>query len=173
MSLMVNLNPDPSCLKEAWWKHQGTIAAQDSDGRWKYSCKDTTSPGIAFAPTSKQFGRDRFGKVMVGIVECSQAQNTFPITGLSTCRNLCRGTASDRRFWIAGEMYDGGALAHELQFIGNQYKGWVKLLGSAVYTMDDWLKVKRLVDDGQLPYPWWGTPTKAVAGSPMGPVLIP
>lgn len=172
MTEMRNLNPDPSCLRKAWWKNNWVTATQCSDNRWKYTNTDT-SRNWGFAAVRKM-GEDRYGRVLCAIVETDSKPSNFPISTINSVDDVRKGTISDTRYWIAGTMNRNGALAHELQ-ISSAIPA-MKLLASAVYTPEDWAHVQALLTKNEPPklfYPWWGTPTAATPSAPLPPVLVP
>ena len=167
-----NLNPDPSCLRQSWWKNDWVTATQCPDNRWKYTNTDT-SKEWGFAAVRKM-GEERYGRVLCAIVETDSKPPIFPVTAINSVDNVQKGTISDTRYWIAGTMNREGALAHELQM--NTAITALKLLASAVYTPEDWTHVQALLANNAPPrllYPWWGTPTAATQSAPQPPVLIP
>lgn len=172
MSEIWNLNPDPSCLRQAWWKTANTTAKRCSDNRWKYTNTDTSKNwGFAAVP---RMGEDRYGRVLCAIVETDSKPSNFPAFTINSVDNVWKGAISDTRYWIAGTMNREAALAHELQ-ISSAIPA-MKLLASAVYTPEGWAHVQALLAKTEPPklfYPWWGTPTSATQSTPQPPVLIP
>ena len=172
MTEIRNLNPDPSCLRQAWWKTANTTATQCSDNRWKYTNTDT-SKNWAFTAIPRMY-EERYGLVLCAIVETDSKPSGFPVAQIKSADDVRNGTISDTRYWIAGTMNRNGSWGHELQ-ISSAIPA-MKLLASAVYTPEDWAHVQALLAKNEPPklfYPWWGTPTAATPSAPLPPVLVP
>ena len=83
---------------------------------------------------------------------------------------FCR--ISDTRYWVSGRLNNLGSLWHELQ-IKPELDTTVKLLGSALYTPEDWVLVGEMVDTGVLQIPWFAVPKTAPGDDEPQPVLMP
>lgn len=166
-----NLQQDPYSRAAGRWGVNVNVT-EDADSRRVYSCADTTKTW-AFS-VLQQTGSDRYGKTLVAVIELGQPVDLAGTTLLKmNCADdvtFCR--ISDTRYWVSGRLNNLGSLWHELQ-IKPELDTTVKLLGSALYTPEDWVLVREMVDTGVLQIPWFAVPKTAPGDDEPQPVLMP
>lgn len=168
-----NLQQDPYSRVRPMWSLYTNVTEDPADGRQVYSCADATQQLWAFS-VLQQSSKDRFGRTLVSVIELGR-----PVTlaGTTLIRLSCADDVkvhriSDTRYWISGCLNDRGASWHELQF-EPAIDTTVKLLGSALYTPEDWVLVREMVDTGVLQIPWFAVPKTAPGDDEPQPVLMP
>lgn len=167
-----NLQKDPYSRAWAQWRLNTNVKGDPSDGRQIYSCADATQQLWAFSVLQRT--SDRYGKTLVSVIELGR-----PVTlaGATLLRINCADDVtihriSDTRYWISGCLNDRGSLWHELQF-ESTIDTTVKLLGSALYTPEDWVLVRQMVATGVLEIPWFAVPKTRPGDTEPQPVLMP
>lgn len=166
-----NLQQDPYSRAACRWGLNVNVT-EDADSRRVYSCADTTKTW-AFS-VLQHTGSDRYGKTLVAVIELGQPVDLAGTTLLTmACADdvtFCR--ISGTRYWVSGRLNNLGSLWHELQ-IKPELDTTVKLLGSALYTPEDWVLVREMVDTGVLQIPWFAVPKTAPGDDEPQPVLMP
>lgn len=147
MMCTMNLASDPRCLKKkvVWTSADGgaseniSIVQDPKSKLWTYTSKSWYN---LFA-----FGDDGgvFAKGSIGVALLS---DTTAISGVESGTIVERGDG-----WIAASYAGPGNWTLMMK---NNTK--VTLMGSAVYTPEDWKRAKALMGSGYLPTPqfWWG-----------------
>lgn len=142
-----NLAADPRCLKkrDVWTNAAGGVSGnisitQDPESQlWTYTAKSWYTLS-AFKNTRKAFAKGSIGVALLS--------DTTAIDGVESGSTVERGDG-----WIAVSYATTGSWTIIMK--GNTT---VTLMGSAVYTPEDWRRVKALMESGYLPKPqfWWG-----------------
>lgn len=147
MTYLTNLVPDPRCLKEknVWTTADGGISGnisvvQDEKTRlWTYTAKSLYNL-FAFHDSGIVPAKGSIGVVLLS--------DTTAVSGVESGAIVERGDG-----WIAADYSGTGNWT-----LAMKQNTSVTLMGSAVYTPEDWRRVKALVESGDLPTPWfwWG-----------------
>ena len=147
MTCVASLASDPRCLKkkEVWTNADGGVsgnisATQDEKTKlWTYTTKSWYNL-FPFVGTGVVFTKGSIGVALLS--------DTTAVSGVESGAIVERGDG-----WIAADYSATGNWT--LTMKGNTT---VTLMGSAVYTPEDWRRVKALVESGDLPTPWfwWG-----------------
>lgn len=168
-----NLQPDPYSRARPRWSLYTNVTEDPADGRRIYSCADATQQLWAFS-VLQQGSKERFGRTLVSVLEFGRP---VVLAGTTLLRINCADDVtihriSDTRYWISGCLNDRGSLWHELQF-ETAIDTTVKLLGSALYTPEDWMLVQEMADTGVLRIPWFAVPNSGSGEIGPQPVLMP
>ena len=147
MTYITNLVSDPRCLKkkEVWTSADGGVSAnvtvvQDPKTRlWTYTTKSWYNL-FPFVGTGGVFAKGSIGVALLS--------DTTSVSGVESGAIVERGDG-----WIAADYSATGNWTLTMK-----QNTTVTLMGSAVYTPEDWRRVKALVESGDLPTPWfwWG-----------------
>ncbi len=90
--------------------------------------------------------------------------------------NVTEDPADGRRIYSCADatqqLWVFSVLWHELQF-ETAIDTTVKLLGSALYTPEDWMLVQEMADTGVLRIPWFAVPNSGSGEIGPQPVLMP
>ena len=147
MTYITNLASDPRCLKkkEVWTSADGgasgniSVVQDEKTKLWTYTAKSWYSL-FPFVGTGGVFAKGSIGVALLS--------DTTAVSGVESGAIVEKGDG-----WIAVDYSATGNWT--LVMKGNTT---VTLMGSAVYTPEDWRRVKALVESGDLPTPWfwWG-----------------
>ena len=142
-----NLATDPRCFnkREVWTNASGGVSGnisitQDTESKlWTYTSKSWYNI-FAFKNTGKAFAKGSIGVALLS--------DTTAVSGVESGAIVEKGDG-----WIAAEY---SATGNWTLIMKNNTT--VTLSGSAVYTPEDWRRVKALMESGYLPKPqvWWG-----------------
>lgn len=142
-----NLAADPRCFtkKEVWTNVSGGVSGnisitQDPESKlWTYTAKIWYNL-FAFKNTGIAFAKGSIGVALLS--------DTTAVSGVESGAIVEKGDG-----WIAAEYSATGNWTLTMK-----NNTTVTLMGSAVYTPDDWLRAKALMKSGYLPKPqfWWG-----------------
>lgn len=137
-----NLDTDPHALKRryAW----GAPCAQGADGHWVYTGGDNSFMGSCSNP----------GVVPVGNVIVLIARTDDPNLAGSTIWNadVLLNEQSGDTYIKASKVTETGR-THEIPI--SKCTNGVTILGSAIYSPEDWEQVFELYQHGDLQYPWF------------------
>lgn len=168
-----NLQRNPYSYGWAQWRLNTTVR-DDSDGRQIYACADASQKLFAFSVLQSSTS-DRYGRTLVSVIEFGKPVTLAGTTLLrmSSVDSVTIHRISDTRYWISGCLNRAGSLWHELQ-VESAIDTTVKLLGSALYTPEDWAFVRQMVDTGVLLIPWFAVPKMRPGDTETSqPVLVP
>ena len=142
-----NLAADPRCLQKrvVWTNAAGGVSenisiTQDPESQlWTYTSKSW------FSLFAFNFKGTTFAKGSIGVALLS---DTTSVSGVESGAIVERGDG-----WIAASYAGTGNWTLIMKD-----NTTVTLMGIAVYTPEDWRRVKALVESGYLPKPqfWWG-----------------
>lgn len=169
-----NLQADPYSRGVAKYRPNSTFTADPADGRQIYACADASQKLFVFS-VLQSATLDRYGRTLVSVIEFGKPVTLAGTTLLrmSSADSVTIHRISDTRYWISGCLKRSGSQWHELQF-EPAIDTTVKLLGSALYTPEDWEFVKELVSTGVLEIPWFAVPAlRPDDGREPQPVLMP
>ncbi|MEF2736276.1 MAG: hypothetical protein U0N15_03505 [Bifidobacterium choerinum] len=149
-------------------------ARQEPSGKWSYMTRTGSQPNGTFA-FQMGYNTKTVGDVLVCVFSCDRPDLMIVPRGTSQPRisgtETTEGAAvSERMGWVAGRLAATSG-AHELWV--PQEAGWLTLEGCAVFSVDDWPQVRKLLDAGDLPMAWFAPPRDAASGETRPPVLVP
>lgn len=156
-----NLDTDPNAI-ELRYKWGCAAMTQDTEGRYVYTGTGNSYMGTCSNPQAVQVGH-------VIVLIARTATPTFASDQIWRTDKLLSTQDGDIHI-KAGRVTETGRL-HEINI--SQCATGVTILGSAVYTPEDWEHVYTLYQRGVNPYPWFDGDSYLTGGGAYSSELYP